>query len=67
MMGLEPTTPCSQSQIRQGRYLGMWELGQVIAALVLSVVVRCGPVRTAVNGTLVARPCLVAKGQEGSR
>jgi hypothetical protein len=41
----------------------MWELGQVIAALVLSVVVRCGPVRTAVNGTLVARPCLVAKGR----
>jgi hypothetical protein len=34
----------------------MWELGQVIATMVLSVVVRCGPVRTAVNGTLVARP-----------
>ena len=43
-------------QIGQGPYLGMWELGQVIDAMVLSVVVRCGPVRTAVNGKLVARP-----------
>jgi hypothetical protein len=31
-------------------------MAQVEAALVLSVVVRSGPVRTAVYGTLVARP-----------
>jgi hypothetical protein len=56
MMGLEPTTPCLQSQIGQVRCLGRRGSALVEAALALSVVVRSGPVRTAVNGTLVARP-----------
>ena len=33
-------------------------MAQVEAAVVLSVVVRWGPVRTAVNGTVVARPAM---------
>jgi hypothetical protein len=56
MMGLEPTTPCLQSQIGWTRYLGRQETVQVHAVVALSVVVRPGPVTTAVNGTLVARP-----------
>jgi hypothetical protein len=56
MMGLEPTTPCLQSQIGRGRNLDEWCSAQVTVAVVLSVVVRSGPVMTAVNGTLVARP-----------
>jgi len=35
---------------------------QVAAVVVLSVVVRSGPVRTAVNGTLVARPVRMTPG-----
>jgi hypothetical protein len=54
--GFEPATPCSQSQIGQDRYLRRQGTAQVEAVLALSVVVRWGPVRTAVNGTLVARP-----------
>jgi hypothetical protein len=56
MMGLEPTTPCLQSQIGRDRYLRRQWMAQVEAALALSLVVPWGPVRTAVNGTLVARP-----------
>jgi hypothetical protein len=48
-------TPCSQSQIEQDRYLRKRLTTQVEAAPALSVVVRWGPVRTAVNGRLVAR------------
>jgi len=49
-------TPCSQSQIGRDRYLQRRGMAQVEAVTVLSVVVRLGPVKTAVNGTLVARP-----------
>jgi hypothetical protein len=49
-------TPCSQSQIGQDRYLLWQQTAQVEAASGLSVVVRWVPVRTAVTGTLVARP-----------
>jgi hypothetical protein len=56
MMRFEPTTPCSQSQIEQDHDLRRQGAVQVQAAFGLSVVVRSGPVRTAVNGTLVARP-----------
>jgi hypothetical protein len=56
MMGLEPTTPCLQSQIGQDHDLPRYGTAQVEAAVVLSVVVRWGPIMTAVNGTVVARP-----------
>jgi hypothetical protein len=56
MMGLEPTTPCLQSQIWGSRYLRSWGTVQVEGAVALSVVVRSGPIMTAVNGTVVARP-----------
>ena len=49
-------TPCSQSQIGQDRHLQRHEAAQVDAASALSVIVRWRPARTAVNGTLVARP-----------
>jgi hypothetical protein len=49
-------TPCSQSQFGQDRYLGKQGSQQVEAVVVLSVAVRSGPLRTAVNGTFVARP-----------
>jgi hypothetical protein len=55
MMGLEPTTPCLQSQIGPVRYLRRQGTAQVEPAVALSVIVRRGPARTAVNGTLVAR------------
>ena len=58
MMGLEPTTPCLQSQIRRCCYLRGWGTAQVEAASELSLVVRSGPVSTVVNGTLVARPAM---------
>jgi hypothetical protein len=48
-------TPCSQSQIGQDRHLRRQGTLQAEAALALSVVVRSGPVRTAVNGTLMAQ------------
>jgi hypothetical protein len=49
-------TTCSQSQFGRTHHLRRCGAAQVGAASVLSVVVRWGPVRTAVNGTLVARP-----------
>ena len=51
-MGLEPTTPCLQSQIGQSRHLASQRMWQVHGATVLSVAVRSGPIETAVNGTL---------------
>jgi hypothetical protein len=53
--GFEPVTPCSQSQIGPVRHLRRRRTAQVEAGCQLSVVVRSGPFRTAVNGTLVAR------------
>jgi hypothetical protein len=53
---LTTPTPCSQSQIGPVRHLRRSLPSQVEAAVALSMVVRWGPVRTAVNGTLVARP-----------
>ena len=50
------STPCSQSQIGQDHYLLWQRTAQVEAASALSVVVRWELVRTAVTGTLVARP-----------
>jgi hypothetical protein len=55
MMGLEPTTPCLQSQIGPYDDLRAETTAQLKATLALSVVVRWEPVGTAVNGTLVAR------------
>jgi hypothetical protein len=49
-------TPCSQSQIGRDPHLRSRGTEQAEAAVALSVVVRSGPVRTAVNGTVVARP-----------
>jgi hypothetical protein len=54
--GFEPATPCSQSQFGRCCHLRGWGAAQVGAGWWLSVVVRSGPFRTAVNGTLVARP-----------
>src|SRR5215213_10393979 len=56
MMGLEPTTPCLQSQFGRCCHLREWGPALVEHAAGLSVVVCWGPFRTAVNGTLVARP-----------
>ena len=53
---LDEATSCSQSQIGQDCDLRRKRTVQVGEALTLSVVVRWEPVRTAVNGTLVARP-----------
>jgi hypothetical protein len=55
MMGLEPTTPCLQSQIGPVRHLRRQVTAQVEAAMALSMIVRWGPVKTTVNGTVVAR------------
>ena len=55
MMGLEPTTPCLQSQIGQDRYLWRRWMPQVATAVVLSVGVRMRPLASVANGTLVAR------------
>jgi len=52
----EPATSCLQSQFEQDRYLGRRESAQLMAIVMLSVAVQEGPVMTAVNGTLVARP-----------
>jgi hypothetical protein len=46
----------SQSQIGRSRHPRRKEAAQVEAAEALSVMVRSGPLETAVNGTLVARP-----------
>jgi hypothetical protein len=56
MMGLEPTTPCLQSQIGQGRHLARQRTAHVMAAVRLSVGVRLQPLVSVVNGTVVARP-----------
>jgi hypothetical protein len=53
---LADLTTCLQSQIGQADYLRRQGNVQVEATEVLSVGVRWGPVRTAVNGTVVARP-----------
>jgi hypothetical protein len=49
-------TPCSQSQIGRDCHLQRRDAAQVDADSPLSVIVRSGPFRTVVNGTLVARP-----------
>jgi hypothetical protein len=54
--GFEPATPCLQSQIGLCCHLRGWRTALVEAALALSVVARSGPLRTLVNGTVVARP-----------
>ena len=56
MMGLEPTTPCLQSQFGPDRHLRRQGTAQVEVAVALSMIVRWGPVRTAMNGMVVARP-----------
>jgi hypothetical protein len=60
MLGLEPTTPCLQSQIGRGRYLARRRRAQVMAAVGLSVGVRLRPLTSVVNGTVVARPVRTA-------
>jgi hypothetical protein len=52
MQAFDQPTPCSQSQIGCDRHLQRCDAAQVDAASALSVVVRSGPVETAVNGTL---------------
>jgi hypothetical protein len=54
--GSGQATPCSQSQIRQDRYLGKHEAAQVESIVALSVVVRWIPLMPAAYGTQVARP-----------
>ena len=49
-------TSCLQSQIGGGRHLVGWGSGAGRGAVALSEVVRSGPIMTAVNGTVVARP-----------
>jgi hypothetical protein len=56
LMKPRPTDHLLTSQFGRDRHLRMPDGAQVEAAWALSVVVRWGPVRTAVNGTLVARP-----------
>ena len=53
---MQPSTPCLQSQIGRGSDLRHSLAPQVRTLVALSAVIRWGPVRTAVNGTLVARP-----------
>lgn len=52
---MEKATPCLQSQIGDGHNLRGWRTAQATATVSLSVVIRWGPVMTAVNGTGVAR------------
>ena len=63
---LGPSTSCLQSQIGPCRYLRRHGTTQVEAASSLSVVVRPGPLRTAVNGTLVARPVRMTLAHRGA-
>jgi hypothetical protein len=51
-----PTIPCSQSQFGRCGHLRRRGRAPVECAVALSVVVRSEPVRTVVNGRLVARP-----------
>jgi hypothetical protein len=53
--GSGQATPCSQSQIGRCDHLRGWGMAQVEDASWLSVVIRSGPAKTLVNGTLVAR------------
>jgi hypothetical protein len=48
-------TTCLPSQIGPVRYLRRQRTAQVEPSVALSVIVRRGPARTAVNGTLAAR------------
>jgi hypothetical protein len=54
--GLAKATPCFQSQIGQDRYLAKRLMAQLTPTVALSMTVRWGPLGTAMNGTLVARP-----------
>jgi hypothetical protein len=54
--GSDQATPCSQSQIGQDCHLRLERTAQVEEASALSVAVRWVPIKTAVNGTLVAWP-----------
>jgi hypothetical protein len=54
------STTCLQSQIRRDRDLERWGPALLTGAMVVSVGVRWGPLVTAVNGTLVARPVLAS-------
>jgi hypothetical protein len=53
---LDRPTPCLQSRFGPARHLRWQGTAQVKAAVALPVIVRWGPVRTAPNGTVVARP-----------
>jgi hypothetical protein len=53
---LDQLPPCLQSQFGRCCHLRGWGPALVERAAALSVVVRWGPLRTSVNGTLVARP-----------
>jgi hypothetical protein len=66
MMGLEPTTPCLQSQFGQGRDLARRRTAQVMAALGLSLGVRMRPLVSLVDGTVVARPARMTFVRPGS-
>jgi hypothetical protein len=59
-------TPCSQSQFGHCCHLRGRGTAQAEAASWLSVVVRSGPFRTAVNGTLVARPARMTLAHRGA-
>jgi hypothetical protein len=59
-------TTCLQSQIGQAAYLRRQGNLQVEATEALSVGVRWGPVRTSVNGTVVARPARTTLVRPGS-
>jgi hypothetical protein len=60
-------TTCLQSQIGRGSHLRGWGTAQVEAAVALSVGVCWGPVRTVVNGTVVARPPWMTQGTRSLR
>jgi hypothetical protein len=51
----EPATSCLQSRIGPVCHLRRRRTAQVEVAVALSMIVRWGPVKTAVNGTVVAR------------
>jgi hypothetical protein len=61
-----PATPCSQGQIGRCCDLRGRGTAQVEATSWLSVVVRSGPFKTAVNGTLVARPVRMTLAHRGA-
>jgi hypothetical protein len=59
--------PLLPSQIGQDRYLGKRGMPQVRTTAILSVVVRSGPARTSVNGTLVAQPAMGYRAMTSAR